>query len=182
MTCIVGLIKNDIVYIGGDSAGASGYSLTVRKDRKVFRNGNTLIGGTTSFRMLQLLQYAFEQPKYNSETSLEKYMATSFVDAVRQCLKDGGYAQKENEQESAGQFLIGFQGRLFRIDSDYQVLETVDGYDAIGCGGEIALGTLYATPDMAPEQRLELALHASERHNIGVRGPFHIEVLREAKS
>ena len=40
MTCIVGLVEKGNVYIGGDSAGVGGYSLTVRADRKVFRNGD----------------------------------------------------------------------------------------------------------------------------------------------
>src|SRR5437899_4875919 len=138
VTCIVGLVEDGKIYLGGDSAGVAGYSLTVRKDRKVFRIGNVLIGGTSSFRMLQLLQYALKLPDYDTNTNLDKYMATTFVDAIRQCFKDGGYASKTNEQESGGRFLIGFQGRLFEIDSDYQVGEPLDGYAAIGCGSEIA--------------------------------------------
>ena len=38
MTAIVGLAQSGAVYIGGDSAGVSGMSLTVRADAKVFRN------------------------------------------------------------------------------------------------------------------------------------------------
>jgi hypothetical protein len=37
MTAIVGLVQAGSVYIGGDSAGVSGMSLTVRADAKVFR-------------------------------------------------------------------------------------------------------------------------------------------------
>lgn len=181
MTCIVGLVEDGKVYIGGDSAGVAGYSLTIRKDKKVFQVGNVLIGGTSSFRMLQLLQHAFELPEYDPETNLDKYMATTFVDALRQCFKDGGYASKSNEQESGGTFLIGFHGRLFEIEADYQVGEPLDGYAAIGCGAEIAHGAMFATPDMQPKKRIELALQASERHNAGVRGPFHIETLGDAK-
>ena len=40
MTCIVGLVHEGVVYIGGDSAGVGGMSLTVRADEKVFQNGN----------------------------------------------------------------------------------------------------------------------------------------------
>ena len=35
MTCIVGLVHEGVVYIGGDSAGVGGLSLTVRADEKV---------------------------------------------------------------------------------------------------------------------------------------------------
>jgi ATP-dependent protease HslVU (ClpYQ) peptidase subunit len=179
MTCIVGLVENGKVYIGADSAGASGYSLMVRKDRKVFRVNDVLIGGTTSFRMLQLLQYSFVMPEYDLHTDLDKYMSTAFIDAVRQCLKDGGYATRSSDQESGGQFLVGFRGRLFYVGEDYQVGESLDGYDAVGCGSEAAKGAMFATHAIQPNKRIELALQASERHNIGVRGPFHIEMLQE---
>jgi ATP-dependent protease HslVU (ClpYQ) peptidase subunit len=176
MTCIVGLVDEDNkVYIGGDSAAVGGWSLTARKDKKVFHNGPFLFGFTTSFRMGQLLNHAFVAPSYDADIGLEKYMATVFVDAVRECLKSGGFAKKESEQESGGMFLVGFQGHLFCIFSDYQVAEALDGYDACGCGSDIALGVLYATPTMKPRKRIELALQAAEHHNAGVRTPFSME-------
>lgn len=36
MTCIVGLKHENSVWIGGDSAGVAGLSVTIRKDPKVF--------------------------------------------------------------------------------------------------------------------------------------------------
>jgi hypothetical protein len=192
MTCIVGLVDRGKVYIGGDSAGIGGWNLTIRKDRKVFRNGDFLIGGTASFRMIQLLQHAFKPPTFDygmahdleedgEAFSIEKFMSTTFVDAIRQCFKDGGYAQKTNEQESGGQFLVGFRGHLFDIQSDYQVQEALCRYDAIGCGLEVALGSLHATDGLletrTSQERLMTALEAAEYHNAGVRGPFYVEAL-----
>ena len=63
MTAIVGLVDSGIVYIGGDSAGASGWSLTVRADAKVFFNAGYLFGFTTSYRMGQLIRYALQPPE-----------------------------------------------------------------------------------------------------------------------
>jgi hypothetical protein len=183
MTCIVGLVQNDIVYMGGDSAGVGGWNLTIRKDRKVFRNGDFLIGGTSSFRMLQLLHHAFTPPVYDPAIDIEKFMATTFIDAIRQCFKDGGYAKKTNEEESSGgQFLVGFRGHLFDVQSDYQVQEALDGYDAVGAGLEVAIGSLYTSCPtqeviIAPRRRVAMALEAAQHHNAGVRGPFYVEVL-----
>lgn len=178
MTCIVGLVHKGTVYMGGDSAGVGGYSLTVRKDTKVFHNASFLMGFTSSFRMGQLLRYAFSPPDYDSSVSLEKFMATTFIDAVRACLKEGGFASKSSEVEAGGYFLVGFQGRLFYIESDYQVGEALDGYDAVGCGSDVALGALYATSArVTPRKRILLALQAAERHNAGVRAPFTVEAL-----
>ena len=55
MTCIVGLIHEDKVYIGADSAGAANGNITIRKDKKVFKVGEFIFGCTSSFRMIQLI-------------------------------------------------------------------------------------------------------------------------------
>ncbi|MEU1275321.1 hypothetical protein [Streptomyces sp. NPDC005799] len=172
MTVIVGLVHRKRVHLAADSAGVSGYRLTIRRDPKVFTNGPYAFGFTTSFRMGQLLHHAFEPP--HPEGDLNRFMATSFINAVRTCLKDGGWARKDSDQEQAGTFLVGVHGRLFAVDSDYQVGEPDDQYAAVGCGDELALGALHATADLdlTPRQRLTAALRASDHHNAGVAAPF----------
>lgn len=175
MTAIAGFVHENKVYIGGDSAGVGGdYSLTVRSDQKVFKNGNFLFGFTTSFRMGQLLRYSFTPPTPKEGQDVYEYMVTSFVNGLRDCLKTGGFAEREKDAESGGTFLVGYRGRLFKIESDYQVGEPVDGYDACGCGQQIAVGVLFATKGMLPDERMKLVLEATERHSAGVRGPFHV--------
>jgi len=63
MTCIVGLVENGKVYIGGDSAGVAGLDITTRKDEKVFQKENMIFGFTSSFRMGQILRYSFKNPR-----------------------------------------------------------------------------------------------------------------------
>jgi hypothetical protein len=132
MTAIVGLVANGSVYIGGDSAGSNTWQMSIRSDAKVFRNGPYLMGFTTSFRMGQLIRYGLAAPK--PEGDLDQFMATSFIDAVRDCLKAGGWARKENDREEGGTFLVGVHGRLFTVHEDYQVAQTADGYAAVGSG------------------------------------------------
>jgi ATP-dependent protease HslVU (ClpYQ) peptidase subunit len=166
------------VSIGADSAAVGGWSLTVRRDRKVFRSGEFLFGFTASYRMGQLLHYSFDEKPDSwmwSAEDLHRYMATTFIDAVRECLKKGGYAKKESEQESGGTFLVGFRQHLYTIQADYQVSEAEDNYDAVGCGADVALGVLYATKRAGPRHRILQALRAAERHNAGVRAPFYVE-------
>lgn len=184
MTAIAGFVHSDgSVWVGGDSAGVAGFELTRRADPKVFRNGNFLFGFTSSFRMGQLLRYAFQPPAKADSVDVMAYMATTFIDAVRACLKSGGYASRVNETESAGEFLVGFHGRLFLIESDYQVSEACCDYAARGAGSQIACGALYATRDhVDPRERMIIALHAAEHHNAAVRGPFTILQLEALKS
>ncbi len=177
MTCIAGLVHEGQVYIGGDSAGVGRLFLTVRADQKVFRNGPFLMGFTTSFRMGQLLRYSFNPPAHHPDTDTYKYMVTEFIDAVRKCLKSGGYARKDKEEELGGTFLVGYKGRLFNIEDDYQVGEAAIGFDAVGCGQDIALGSLYSTVGLEPEARIKKALEAAERFSAGVRSPFVVDRL-----
>lgn len=180
MTCIAGFVEDGAVWIGGDSAGVGGYSLTVRSDTKVFRNGPMLFGFTSSFRMGQLLRYALTIPDHDPRVDVEKYMATTFVDAVRECLKSHGFASKRNDAEEGGTFLVAYKGQLFCIFDDYQVARSADGFDAVGCGHDIAKGALFATPHLSGRERVTLALQAAERFSGGVRGPFYVESLSEA--
>lgn len=187
MTCVAAVVKDGVVYMGADSAGAnSSFSLSVRADTKVFRSNFTgvqfVFGFTTSFRMGQLLRYKLDLPERADHTTLDKYMATIFVDRVRKTLKEGGFASKDNEVERGGTFLVGTEGRLFTVGDDYQVAEHVDPMAACGCGEDLALGSLFTTrftdpPSSIADKPIEaivMALRAAERWSAGVRGPFHV--------
>lgn len=127
MTAIVGVVHDGKVLIGADSGGVGGWTVRIRKDAKVFANGPYVMGFTTSFRMGQILRWGFK-PAAPGRGSLERFMCTTWVDAARKALSDGGWAKKEAERD---------------------------------------LG-------LDPEKRVLSALEAAERHNIGVRGPFHL--------
>ena len=177
MTCIVGVVNSGRVFIGGDSAGVdSRYHLVVRTDRKVFRNGEFVMGFTTSFRMGQLLAYNFNPPKPRVGVDVMAYMVTDFMDAARVRMKEGGFKHIKDEVEEGGTFLVKYSGRLFHISDDFQVDESVHGFDACGCGDLLALGSLYSTrswPD--PNARLKEALETAQAFSAGVRGPFFFE-------
>ena len=171
MTCIVGLVQDGRVYMGGDSAGVSGLDMTVRADPKVFRNGHLIIGCTSSFRMRDLLQYGFVPPE-QTEPDMTRWMVRDVIPAMRACFKDGGFASKDAEKESGGTLLVGCHGRLFFVDGDYQVGIPQDGFMAVGCGDQVAHGSLFSTAGLPPEERVLIALRAAERFSAGVRAPF----------
>lgn len=183
MTAIVGLEHRGDVWMGGDSAGVStDYARIIqRRDAKVFRNGPFLIGFTTSFRMGRLLRYELKTPAHPSRLGVERYMATLFIDAVRACLKGGGYASKEREAEFGGAFLVGYRGKLFTVRDDYDVGLSVDPFAAVGCGDQTARGALFATAHVSdPAQRIRTALLAAEHCCPGVRRPFTVMCLPAA--
>lgn len=177
MTCIVGYIDKakDRVLIGADSAGVSGYDITIRNDSKVFKNGDFIIGCTTSFRMIQLLRFSFVPPRVYDKDIYE-YMCTDFIEEVRKCFKDGGYLQKfEDGNDAGGQFLVGYKNRLFTIDNDFQVGEAKQGYDSVGCGVSYALGSIYTNKKKDSRTIVLDALKTAEYFSAGVVSPFIIE-------
>lgn len=178
MTCIVALRHKGVIYMGCDSAGVGGwYARSNRVDPKIYRVGDSLIGFTTSFRMGQLLGHALALPHHHADVAVEKYMVTSFIDAVRSCLKNGGWAEREKEQERGGVFLVAYRGRIFEIESDYQVGERDEPFSAVGCGADLALGSFYSSEGLDPRKRVELALQAAAAFSAGVHPPFRIEEL-----
>jgi len=175
MTCIVAIIHPDgSIHMGADSAASnSNHEIRTRKDPKIYKVGEFLFGFTGSFRMGQILGYKFSAPEHRPDHSIEKYMHTDFIDYVRELFHVNGYAQNESGKESGGFFIVGYRGRLFGVQSDYQIEERTTPYTSIGSGSEVALGSLFSTTDVkCPQERLELALRAAEAFNYTVRSPF----------
>lgn len=162
--------------MGADSAGVTpSLRLSARNDKKIFRNGDFLIGFCGSFRAGQLLRYSFKPPRRFHDRDVEEFMATSFVDEVRKCYREGGTMRKDHEEEEVNSsFLVGYENRLFHIEADFQVGESLHNFDACGCGADLALGNLLATGDRKPEQRIRSALEAAETYSAGVRAPFNL--------
>jgi 20S proteasome alpha/beta subunit len=173
MTCIVGVAAKGRVWIGGDSAGSDGWAVSVRSDTKVFRNGPYVMGFTGSFRMGQLLRYTLIPPEPDG-WDVDRFMATTFVDAVRESLRTGGWLRTDSSQDRGGTFLVGIRDRLYSVEEDFQVGYTADNYAAVGSGYLVALGSLFTSPAMQPEDRVLAALAAAAHVAEGVRGPFSV--------
>lgn len=183
MTCIVGLVDKGNVYIGGDSAGVGGLSISIRADEKVFVNGPFIMGFTTSFRMGQLLRYKFSAPKQQNNQSDMEYMVTDFIDSVRKCFGENGYGKiHDKDFNKGGTFLVGYNNSLYVIYDDFQVGQNVCGYDSVGCGSDLALGSLHSTVGRKPEDRLQMALEAAATHSAGVAAPFLTIKLPKVKN
>lgn len=162
--------------MAGDAAATTGMDISRRADEKVFQNGEFLIGFAGSFRTGQLLKHALVPPKQKKGQDDMNFMVTTFIDAVRELQREKGSMRKDSEEESSNAaFLVGYKGKLYEVDSDFQVAVPHEEYDAIGSGSQIALGALYATRELMsndPEQRMRLALEAAAEYNTGVRAPF----------
>lgn len=182
MTAIIGMIDQEtgITYIGADSLGSNGCSKVVRKDKKVFKlkdTPNALIGFTSSYRMGQLLMYANglidkrDEPNINHE-----YITTKFIPNTIKLFENGGFNTNNSGAKKGGFFMLAYKDKLWGIECDYQVSESVDNYIAMGIGERFALGSLYSTENtkLTPIERIHLALQSASKFAIGVAPPFYI--------
>lgn len=177
MTCIVGIKHNGKVYLGADSLGSNYQNKVVRQDQKVFINGDMVFGFTSSFRMGQIIQYSFNPPiKNKPKQSDMAFMVDEFIPALMDVYRDKHFLKKTNEVASGGVFLVGYNGELYCVESDFQVGISVNGYDACGCGQDFALGSLYTTEpfDFSVEDRIRMAIDSAAQFSPGVGGPIHI--------
>lgn len=187
MTCIVGIVdkKTKITYIGGDSLGSTDSFKVVRKDRKVFKlknSKNVCVGFTSSFRMGDILRYNSELSTPD-EILTHETVVTKFVPRIIKVFSENGYQRNNSNVISGSTFLIAQEDRLFKVDSDYQVGEANDLYDACGCGYIAALASLNTTEkmNMSPIERLRLALQSATKYIPGVEPPFYIVNTKDDK-
>lgn len=179
MSCIVGLVHEGKVYLGGDSAGSDGFTINGYRAPKVWKQGEFVIGVCGRYVPMQLLRESFAPPAFKEGQSADKYMITEFLPAYRKLMQEWGYGKKEAKNESCGEdtgtgVLVGVRGRLFRIESEFQVLEPIHEYAADGSGTYHAMGSLYSTEGKEPRERITEALKAAEYFVCTVRSPFVI--------
>ena len=180
MTCIIGFTDraNNISWVGGDSLGSDGYVKSAELPAKVFRNEtfkSVLIGGTTTFRHLDLLKYSedlFDEVDLYKKTELDhKFMVTQFIPKVIKLFKEGVVGEIETER--GGNFIVATPHRVFEIQPDYSVLEPELGICAVGCGREVAMGEPYH------DHRYGYTTAGQNRHGAESSGAI---LLRSAKA
>lgn len=182
-TCIVAVkTKRDGIWLGGDSAGTTAYYAQFEmRMPKIFRNGPCLIGYTSSFRMGQLLQYKLTVPTRKKDQGRDHFMIQDFTEAVRTCLKDGGFAKVKDDHHEGGTFIVVYDGEIYKIQDDYSCLAHADPYAAVGCGDDFAYGALYTVKSLSRESVL-LALRAARHASAGVGAPFYLANDQEPKA
>ncbi len=161
MTCIVGIASRGIVYMGADSAGSDGWAEQVVATPKLFQLGPFLIGYTTSFRMGQLLQHWIKVPGWTPGQDPVDFMVRVFVEEARRVFRERGFAKIEDNREEGGEFLVGFEGRLFNVGPGFQVLAGSAGFllPALSVG---AIGGIMALANIAPGECIEIQRLFSE--------------------
>jgi ATP-dependent protease HslVU (ClpYQ) peptidase subunit len=182
MTCIVGLVKGDTVWLGADSAGTDGaLNRTIIKDPKVFRRDDIGFGVCGSPKVMDALAHSIHLPFQVGGINDRDFLVSELVPAIRKGLVDLDAAGENKNPFGGGsgvrfegEMLLGYRGKLYKLQGNFQLIQSADGFDSTGSGGQLALGSLRATRNISnPRKRLLTALDASTA-NAACAPPFVI--------
>ena len=186
MTCIIGIHDNGTNYIAGDSACVPvdrNYSdLMIRRDQKVFPKAERfLIGVSGCPRTRQLVKHSMKIPPIDRYMNVERYMSTDFVMALDSCLEEGKLPKPNSGLAFHGSVLCLRGKDIMTVLGDYQVEFVNENFAALGSGGGVAEGSLWATRGKDPFDRIALAMKAAEYFCQDVSGPFHVYSQMEGR-
>jgi len=183
MTCIVGIEHGNTVFVGGDSAATGGdLSQRVIADKKVFVIGEFAFGVCGLPKVMDALRFNIKFPQQVKGTDDRQYIASEFIPTFKAGLQKEGcvLVHKEHGEYFQGAILVGYRAKLYHVEANFQVITSAYGFDAVGSGANIAIGSLHATKSLSPKKRILQALEASAINNAGVRPPFAIVSVKKA--
>lgn len=177
MTCIAGLVHEGGVTLACDTETTWG----IEKDdcrSKIIRKGDMLLAFSGACSVADTLDRRWSPP--DMLVDKDKWVTQCVPDSMRDTLKTYRMLhESEGLQEIHGQcvLLIGFSGRLWKMDSRFAMYEAHRGYATAGSGGYVATGALFATSDKTPEERLTLAVKAAQAWSYGCGGDVVLETV-----
>ena len=175
MTCIVGLVQEGVVYIGGERGTSDNDVIISMATPKVRQRGDWVYGYAGSIGIGQLLDIT-PLPVLEENDDVFFVLRTTVVEELKDIIDK--YSEPQSDRDTS--WLIGARGRLFELNhTDWSVVEV--NHTAIGSGGNYALGSLHTSGyvddnelTIVPEVRMALALSAAISYSPTCLGPVDI--------
>jgi len=168
VTCIAGIVDNNIIYIGGDRGISDDSSIMSMLQPKVIIKGDWIYGYAGSLGNGQLFDF-IDLPDVKNAEDVYKILRMDVVENYKSILDTHGSSKDDDSTD----FIIGCMGRLFEFNTDdWGVAEITE--VSIGSGGNFALGSLYSTIGNDPIERIGLAIGAAITYSPTCQGPIDI--------
>lgn len=167
MTCIAGIVERGHVMLAGDSALTLGDDEQwCSRDAKVWRIGEWVVGACGGGGYCDMMRHALKLPAVGRR-GFDARLRIALPLAVR--------AAADRAKLPAGEMaraLVGLRGRLYMLDSELGIHRPRMPWYAIGSGGMVAMGALYAAREGGARERLLGAMRAAAALCQGVAPPF----------
>jgi hypothetical protein len=152
MTCIVGFTDGKTYSIGGD-AGAydEGGLYQLSAEPKVWKVGDSLIGGSGSFRVIEVARKSGLSDPY----------------ALRNHLHEANISGEWN-------LLVVTKKFLYEVDDDLSVIKFKENYASVGAGNSVATGCLAVLSEQKAisNNAVRVALKTTAKHSNMAMPPF----------
>jgi ATP-dependent protease HslVU (ClpYQ) peptidase subunit len=174
MTTIVGVQYEDSCVIASDSRVAEGGKVYTHPEMvKAVERGSYIIGGAGDYRALQVVLHGWSPPLVTAKakTNLYEFVINKVAPSLKTTLQEAGIdfgKSTDSDDKFELQLIIGINGILFEIDSDFAVAMNDNNFYGIGSGGDFALGALHAGATILDAMRIAAI------NNNGTSAPFHI--------
>ena len=131
--------------------------------------------------MSSAVGYHFTIPEIPDKSYLEdpaKYVITELVPALKKACEKVGLERDTSMHDVGNLLLVAFMSNIFYIGEEFGVVSSMDGYDAIGSGREVALGAMYVARSNGMEDYnvMHMGLSAAEHLTAYVKKPFEIKI------
>lgn len=181
MTCIVGLVDGRTVWLGGDSAATSGdLTRTIIKDPKVFVRGSVGFGVCGLPKVMDALAHAISLPEQEGGSD-RSFLVSTLVPAIRDGLKQLDCTVEHPHHGTCfqGGALIAYNGHLYCLEGNFQLVESSERFMSVGSGSPHALGSLHATRKVRNAKKRVLAALEASTANAGCAPPFVLVPVRK---
>lgn len=182
MTAIAVIAQDGAVYMGSDRCVSWGDSKTSSGSPKIKMVGRgkrkMLIGAAGSSRACGLLTDHWSPPPFPRGYSVLRYMTATVPKSIQEMFDEAGLLPGADAEEWELGVVIGHEGRIYSLDSDFGVSVIQEDEFGEGSAGDVVAGALFASRGRGtPEERIKNALEAAAFLKNNVSPPFDILCL-----
>jgi len=124
---------------------------------KIVEVGKFIIGISGDTRPGDILSYNWKPPLYRGEEPAQ-FMGRKVIPSIMSTFTDNNYEWNKVDKDGGFDYLIAFNGNIFRIACDLSFFQADHGTYGIGSGGQLALGYLYSA------RKSDMDLAYAKRH------------------
>jgi len=142
MTTIAGVQGIDYAVLVADSQITEDNLVTLAVSTpKIVEAGKFLVGISGDTRPGDILSYNWKPPLYRGEDPVQ-FMGKKVIPSINAVFTDNNYDYNKVDKDGGFDYLIAFNGNIFRIACDLSFFQSDVGIYGIGSGGQFALGYL----------------------------------------
>ena len=109
---------------------------------KIVEIGKYLLAISGDTRPGDILSYNWKPPVYKGEDPIP-FMGRKVIPSIIAAFNDNNYDYSKADKDGGFDYLLSFNGNIFRVACDLSFFQNSHGLYGIGSGGQLALGYLY---------------------------------------